>query len=644
MNAKLEVSSTEIQKLLDLLDRQRSVMDYMLETHEAEIDSHLDEIDDVRYELEDAVQTVERHRVESTQLRRQLDQTQEEAFGLRQEANKAKIALAEETKRREQVVRAMETYKSNMEESFKQAQASHESRIKAEAEHVTLLTAHETVRAEADSLRRKAREHESRAKGSEALLEELRHKHEEETSKMGADHEREIWNLKDAHEADVTAQNEEVERMAEQLMAHHSEALNMLRGEHEQTIEELQARLAAMEASQEASMAAKRELLDTVDSKDEQIVLLTAQVEQLSAQLQQQSEAAAVDHSHDSNESIRERQRSRSNTSFTEGSIMEDEDPVNVPASIASVIPGSPTEQIRQLTAQLSEQRSREEAIRGAYKQLRDEHRRLLQTSHKERRGSTASPLGTYGLRGVGVGIGVASERASPSRHSSGPLTSTSVSGRPSAASDPFTSTSGIAGGGARIPTSAPSNSSGATSPLLGISSRGLKRFSLPLMAKGLGTASSPQASLLSVPAHDGSAGESAAAGGGATGTVTPGPLGQSGLNAYRNSLLLSNAPTPSASSVQQQQQQHVFPSASPSPSQSPSGGLGLQLGPGTAAGPGLDAPSSSSTTRPFLRRANSSRTSATGTGRSVSAAGTVARGSAVASGPATVSGSGPTY
>lgn len=426
MQSKLELSSSEIQKLLDLLERQRAVMDFMLETHEAELETHLDEIDDLRDELDEAIQTIEELKSANTATQGALDESRATVLAVRGETAKLRAALAE----REQTAAVHEAAITELETLRKQREQW--SLEKAEME--------QSSKSVSDGASAAA----SRITQLEAELAKIKNDHEQDLSQKGADHEREIWNLKEEHERTLAENNADIERAAEGLAAHHKQALDQLMGEHLQTIDELQARIAAMESGQDASLTARRQLLDSIDAKDETIARLTRDVEQmhaaedshnneLKARVQEQdaelerlrAQLAGLDSparsrsdsiplssdmagkSYDERES-QDSAASRHGIPSTPGGD-GDEYAMSAagmtptfsaggggskPATPITLPVGTPAEQVRHLSSQLSEQRKRETQIRSAYKQLRDDHRRL-QNSHKEmldrRRGSVSS-------------------------------------------------------------------------------------------------------------------------------------------------------------------------------------------------------------------------------------------------------------
>lgn len=501
MQSKLELSSSEIRKLLDLLERQRAVMDFMLDTHQAELDAHLDEIDDLSDELDEAIQSIETLKAANTASQEALDTSRTEALSAREESAKLRATLAERDKAAE-VHDAVKTELDGLR--------------KERGEWVTEKSSnHERIK----SLDETNTAHSSRVAVLEAELASLAKTHEEKLSSQSADHEREIWNLKEEHEQILADHNAEIEKAADQLAAHHGRALEELQSEHSQTIDELQARIAAMESSQEAALSARRQMLDTIDAKDEHIAQLSYDLEQMQREdededgeseysqspsveaareeerqkhlaireeeakkaaeveaerddmkrrLQEQEaemerlrllvaerassshsrsdsnslsidrlpkdDAVASDSQVESDDSLLQRRQPSSSISgvpSTPGNSGDDAGPATTPISssgmgsamhVSPVTPihlpsGTPTEQVRQLMAQLTEQRKRETHIRSAYKQLRDDHRRL-QNSHKEMADRRRGSIGNFNLlAGPGSAAGHGNSSAPPSSY-----------------------------------------------------------------------------------------------------------------------------------------------------------------------------------------------------------------------------------
>lgn len=447
VQAKAEASASEIQKLLALLLKQREVMDYMLETHEDEIDSHLDEIDDLREELQTALQTTETHRNTSSSLQQKLDNAQAEAFAARQELLKAKRGSSEQAAEREQVVRALETSQKEMQARQVEIKAAHEQRQQLQAAYDALQTSHQALQSRQTELtssletsNKDMSVHAETIADLKGQVSGFQDAQEELTARLMADHEREIWNLKEEHENTTARTNAEIEEAAERLLAMHNDALAVLQDEHNQTIDQLEARAHALESSHEALNTAKRDLMGKLDLRDEETSRLRSELQQaVDAGKDHQLRTQQAEMERDALKAQLEEQaleisrlKARSSTSSrgreeqpSTPPIFEDHhgilppffpsttSPVTTPINRSALDgeeDGSPSAQIRHLTSQLQDQRAREAQIRSAYKQLRDEHRRL-QTSSRDST-ATARPRETLGS-GLTLSTGFAGNGAS---------------------------------------------------------------------------------------------------------------------------------------------------------------------------------------------------------------------------------------
>lgn len=401
MNEKVELSATEIRKLLDLLERQRATMDHMLEIHQSEIDSHLDEIDDVRDELEDALQALEGQKIKVSQLARESDKLRSDALSIREEAATARASVASESQQRHKAIAALEAAKAEL-------QAAEQHKQQRIAREEQLNSSLQKLRSEYERLKASYAQREEEVVRITEDIENLRATHEEHIATLGADHEREIWNLKEEQEDILAKHNSQIEQAAERLMHTHNEALDMPRSEHAETIEKLQARIAALESSHEASRQAKHVLIEAIDDKEEQLerrhhqlMLANKEGEELQARnagFANASPSPGAERAA-STDFLSARHSIARKNSFDELAVQSSAQlSLSTPILLSSAatvvsLSGEPTEQIKQLQNQLAEQRARESQIRSAYKLLRDEHRRL-QNSHKEiveRSGRSAS-------------------------------------------------------------------------------------------------------------------------------------------------------------------------------------------------------------------------------------------------------------
>lgn len=101
MPAKLDLSAREIRKLLELLDRQRSVMDYMIDTHQLELDAHIEELNELHAEFEAVEIEADTHRANAVRLTDDLDKANQEAVSARAELLRFRTSLGDEKERRE---------------------------------------------------------------------------------------------------------------------------------------------------------------------------------------------------------------------------------------------------------------------------------------------------------------------------------------------------------------------------------------------------------------------------------------------------------------------------------------------------------------------------------------------------------------
>ncbi|CAO1621606.1 unnamed protein product [Parajaminaea phylloscopi] len=481
MNEKMEISAAEIRKLLELLERQRTTMDYMLEIHQAEVDSHLDEIDDLKDELEAAIETLETYKLRSASLARENEDLRSMALSGREEAAVARARVATESQGKAGAEEALVAVQAELQAAKLELFEASRLREQLQQELQTLPQHQTTLRAQSEG----------------AVVSDLAAIHEahaKEISTLGADHEREIWNLKEEHDNALLEHNAEIEKAAEALMQTHSEALDMLRGEHAETIEELQARIAALESSQEASRQAKHDLMEAVDDKDEQIARLTHELsvaekerlELLSSDGEESSERGEKGHRKVSSGSISSgSQLSRTRESVEEGSshLMPSTPTLTSGPGSAAPLEGTPSEQVAQLQSQLAEQRAREAQIRSAYKLLRDDHRRL-QSSHKDF------------VERSGRGVTSAAASFNLGTPSSRPNVGEDDSGSGGLVSTPsHLSTPGTSGSYFHHNSASPTVHSNVGTP----TSRALKRLSLPL-ASATGTLAA--ASKDSLPEH----------------------------------------------------------------------------------------------------------------------------------------------
>lgn len=108
MSAKLDVSTNEIKKLLDLLDQQRSVMDYMVDTHKLEMEAHNAEMEDLKDDFDAVCEEADTHRDNAIQLTEELDKAHHNAILARAETLRFKTQYDEAVSRKDKSVRLLQ--------------------------------------------------------------------------------------------------------------------------------------------------------------------------------------------------------------------------------------------------------------------------------------------------------------------------------------------------------------------------------------------------------------------------------------------------------------------------------------------------------------------------------------------------------
>ncbi|CAO1626592.1 unnamed protein product [Jaminaea pallidilutea] len=339
MSEKLAASGGEIARLLELLERQRSTMDYMLEIHQSEMDSYQDEVEELQEDVDAALDDYEEERAKSTALMRDLAST--------------RAQLAEKTGSHREAVNALEASRSNL-------SADRANRNDVTEREIRLANELEEARKAAAAL----------LSQHSISMERLRTEHAAASDAANADHERELWDLKEQQEDAMAEVESKIGHKADELVQRHDEAMWTLRAEHAKTVEELTAQIAGAGktvAEQGVSAAASQ-------SKQK----LSA------AQADEDFEAEAVESLREPGEPDSPLKKvvhgSPENTLDQSYELLSGNQSLPAPDATSS-----PAEQIARLQAQLTEQRARESQIRSAYKLLRDEHRRLQQSTHKDR-------------------------------------------------------------------------------------------------------------------------------------------------------------------------------------------------------------------------------------------------------------------
>lgn len=114
MSAKLDVSANEIKKLLDLLDQQRSVMDYMVDTHRLEMESQVAEMEDLKDDFDAVCEEADTHRDNAIQLTEDLDKANHNAILAKAETLRFKTQYEEAVSRKEKSIRLLQKARDDM--------------------------------------------------------------------------------------------------------------------------------------------------------------------------------------------------------------------------------------------------------------------------------------------------------------------------------------------------------------------------------------------------------------------------------------------------------------------------------------------------------------------------------------------------
>ncbi|CEH12835.1 hypothetical protein CBOM_00794 [Ceraceosorus bombacis] len=224
MTAKLELTSAEIRKLLDLLDQQKAVMDYMLETHQLELDSQEDEIDDLRDALESALEQAETAEEQSRKHQLEADKAHAGMVSARAETHKVRTRLADEENQRERAVTLLRSAREELSKADvarKEAQQKHLN-AEQEASHVRSMLA-----------------------PLQAQLTQM-------SGKM---------------DTDSVQRKLETAGLRDELEEDHARALKELKEEHDANVEDLQERVAALELEVEQRDSAVQKAQDERDAR-----------------------------------------------------------------------------------------------------------------------------------------------------------------------------------------------------------------------------------------------------------------------------------------------------------------------------------------------------------------------------------------
>jgi len=224
MSEKLRMSSSEISQLLDLLEQQRAVMDYMLETHELERDQFLDEIDDLKDALVQVETTASTHKTNAEKLTGDLEKAHGEGVAARAETLRAKASIKEEETKKDRFLELLNMEKQKVidlekkhEEALKEQQAT-----RGNIDSADEMTKSEVARLESEK--------QTLSESHERALKDLLSKHSEEVKQIHSKHdqalqdhrkkvEKDSEELKVSHESDLEDFAEHVTELEEQITA-----------------------------------------------------------------------------------------------------------------------------------------------------------------------------------------------------------------------------------------------------------------------------------------------------------------------------------------------------------------------------------------------------------------------------------------
>ncbi|KAK0562161.1 hypothetical protein OC844_002831 [Tilletia horrida] len=225
MTAKVASNEEEIRKLLELLDQQRAVMDYMLETHEREADAHFDQIDELQVQLDIMTEEAENHRANCVQLTADLERAHNDSVSARADVLKLRAALQQEASKCEQAMTLLRAVQHQMKDRDQ---------------------ANKLVREELETLRARQDDRRDARGRDEDMQTKLSAQHAEELSSLSEELRRD---LSSKHEADLLARSEQIRA---ELAAKHADEL-------ERFARQLRTELAAQHKSELKTLQAKLE-------------------------------------------------------------------------------------------------------------------------------------------------------------------------------------------------------------------------------------------------------------------------------------------------------------------------------------------------------------------------------------------------
>jgi hypothetical protein len=434
MNAKVEASAQEIRKLLDLMEQQRSVMDYMGDTHRLEIEALNDELEELKDDFDAVCDEADIHRGNAIQLTEELDKAQREAVIARAETLRYKTTLRKEEERKEHTIRLLQTARADL--------------MRLEAER--------------DAAQASLRGREGEISQTEASFNPLLFSLSKDSQSAARTISTEVDDSIDSatlapttHSEDMKSPNMPASSFLERISALEAE-LREARSSNDQLQAQVkeQTRTSVDDVARSSTVASVP-LSDSDDAERERDVLREKlfQQEQDIAELRAQVALGgapgtpAVDGLGSSTNGVRE------------------------------ALPAAREDQIRLLMTQMSEQRAREAQIRKAYRQVRDELRKMHSAQQHDRKRLSllagGQPLNvpsvTTSLHSATL-PGALGSASSATSHHSGPFTASGDS---------------LDMGGAPLNVTEDNGLGLHTDGLsTGVTPRNLKRLSLPLVNK----------------------------------------------------------------------------------------------------------------------------------------------------------------
>ncbi|UZJ55252.1 hypothetical protein CBS101457_004572 [Exobasidium rhododendri] len=365
MSSKLALSVDEIRKLLDLLDQQRSIMDYMLETHQLELEAYEKEIDELNDELDEGINESETHRMSCVRLTEELDRAHSDQVTARAETLRMKGMLAEEESRREKGASLLRSAKMEL--------------AKTEGERTSAIKALQVEQKAHNETK------DAHNETKDVLL-KAESRHVEEVSSLRRDLQR------------FKGDSGTIE-------------LECAAGEWKEMQDELASLRLHVAAGQGKSSTPARTSPPNESSLEDQIAFLTGQLQEsqkreaaTDAQLQDLKKRGGDEASVGSLSPLIASGPSDVEEALRDKLVQQEKDIAELRAAVAlsggaastneeqlASLPAGRADQINILLADLAEKRTREVQIRSAYKQLRDELRKVQLAQHQDRKRHQAS-------------------------------------------------------------------------------------------------------------------------------------------------------------------------------------------------------------------------------------------------------------